>query len=429
MPPGRSQENNGENDELEHQPDLSWVADVLLGIGSSASVTVSRRIPPGHHAILSFRALPRASRPYVLVPEGSPRSAAEALRRLGNPAGKGKRFAEALLATGMATGLPLRLLPGRLHLSVADGSDAEELETIADHLQEVLGIENLSVAVILGQSRRPNRKPVLRLVGRTGETVAFAKVGWNELSRELVRNEGAVLRALSIDPSRPSSFDVPSVLHAGVWRGMELLVVSAAPRDHWWHDGPPIDLPVSATREVAELGIGVRAPLAESGYWRRTMERIDRTDNDSDGGKTLRIAANRIGNDDGATEMMFGRWHGDWTPWNMSVVDGRLFVWDWERSEEDVPIGLDAAHFDFDVRAKIMGDPPDRAIRTSLLRMGRVLQKLGIDRSLAPLLARLHLVEMNLRFQEGQAIGLEVRDAMYLSALRELLVNVGRAPV
>jgi hypothetical protein len=376
---------------------------------------------------MSFWAFPSSSRPYVLVPEQSPKSAAEALRRLGNPPSKGKRLAETLLAAGMATGLPLRILPGRLHLTVSNnGADPKSEGTLADHLRQVLGIDELSVAVILGHSRRPNRKPVLRLVTASGETIAFAKVGWNELSRQLIRNEAQVLRALASDPGRPKSFDVPHALHAGTWRGLELLVVSAAPRDHWLHDGPPINLPEAATQEVAELGVGVRATLGDSPFWRRTVERVNRTEAGSDTGHELRAAADRIEQDDGDSELFFGRSHGDWTPWNMTVADGRLFVWDWERSEDDVPMGLDAAHFDFEVRAKIKGDPPDRAVRGSLLRARRPLERMGIDGSLAPLLARLHLIEMSLRFQEGQATGLEVRDSMYLSALRELLVAAVR---
>lgn len=421
MPSGKT----GRASKREPRARLDWVADVLLGTGGSSTATVQRQIPLGHRAVMSFWAFPSSARPYVLVPQESPRSAAEALRRLGNPPSKGKRLAETLLAAGMATGLPLRILPGRLHLTVSKNGDIPSGdETLADHLREVLGIEELSVAVILGHSRRPNRKPVLRLVSADGETIAFAKVGWNELSRQLIRNEAQVLRALGSEHGRPKSFDVPQTLHAGTWRGLELLVVSAAPRDHWLHDGPPIDLPEAATQEVAELGVGLKSTLGDSPYWRRTVERVTGTAPGSDTGRELRLAADRIERDDGEAELFFGRSHGDWTPWNMCIADDRLFVWDWERSEDDVPMGLDAAHFAFEVRAKIKGDAPDRAVRGSLLGARRSLERMGIDGSLAPLLARLHLVEMSLRFQEGLATGLEVRDSMYLSALRELLVAV-----
>ena len=40
-----------------------------------------------------------------------------------------------------------------------------------------------------------------------------------------------------------------------------------------------------------------------------------------------------------------GAWHGDWTPWNMSRRRGRLQLWDWERFETGVPLGLDRCHY------------------------------------------------------------------------------------
>ena len=45
------------------------------------------------------------------------------------------------------------------------------------------------------------------------------------------------------------------------------------------------------------------------------------------------------------TELGFGRWHGDWSPWNMGRAGGRMQVWDWEQSAVGVPLGFDAVHF------------------------------------------------------------------------------------
>jgi hypothetical protein len=40
----------------------------------------------------------------------------------------------------------------------------------------------------------------------------------------------------------------------------------------------------------------------------------------------------------------FGTWHGDFGPWN-AAWGVELEVWDWERFDPDVPVGLDAAHW------------------------------------------------------------------------------------
>lgn len=37
--------------------------------------------------------------------------------------------------------------------------------------------------------------------------------------------------------------------------------------------------------------------------------------------------------------------HGDFTPWNMYVKDGRLAIYDWELKSHNMPIGFDAYHF------------------------------------------------------------------------------------
>ena len=50
------------------------------------------------------------------------------------------------------------------------------------------------------------------------------------------------------------------------------------------------------------------------------------------------------------------RWHGDFAPWNRARDrDGRLWVWDWESSEEDAVAGLDALHWSFSERRPASG--------------------------------------------------------------------------
>lgn len=40
-----------------------------------------------------------------------------------------------------------------------------------------------------------------------------------------------------------------------------------------------------------------------------------------------------------------GSWHGDLSPWNLASDGSTTQVWDWERFEQHVPVGLDAAHY------------------------------------------------------------------------------------
>ena len=43
--------------------------------------------------------------------------------------------------------------------------------------------------------------------------------------------------------------------------------------------------------------------------------------------------------------VMYGAYHGDFTPWNMFVEGGVLFVFDWEYAGRTYPMGLDRYHF------------------------------------------------------------------------------------
>lgn len=396
---------------------LRWVADVLLGTRPDDDVVVGPDVPAGYREVLAFIPFPGPGSPYALLPVGR-RAAAETLRRIGNPSAKLKRLATSALALGTGSGVPQRIRGARVRFSVASEWDGEDLVT---HLREVLGEEDLEIGVILGRDR-PNRKPVLKVVDHDGRAIAFAKLGWNALSTDLVRHEADVLTALAAPESRPRSFDVPQVLHRGGWSGSALLVVSAAPPEGWLRDGPPADAPVEAGRELAGMD-GDEGLLGETGYWRDVRTRIAAVDAPGPSGETLLRAAGEIEHRWADRRVALGRWHGDWIPWNMTVVDGRPFVWDWERSATGVPAGIDLAHFEFDVRTKVRGEAPDTAVRECLRRASRSLEKLGLPTDLGPLVHRLHLIEMCLRFEEARTRGVVVEDAIYRPALDELLTG------
>jgi hypothetical protein len=396
---------------------LRWVADVLLGSVPDDDVVVGPDVPAGYREVVAFTPFPGPASPYALLPLDR-KAAAETLRRIGNPSAKLKRLATSTLALGASSGVPQRIRGTRVRFSVPSGWDGEDLLT---HLREVLGDEGLEIGVILGRDR-PNRKPVLKVMDRDGRAIAFAKLGWNALSAELVRHEADVLTALATPDRRPRSFDVPQVLHRGEWSGSSLLIVSAAPPEGWLRDGPPEDAPADAGRELAGMD-GDEGLLGETEYWRDARARIGDADPTGPSGETLLRAADEIEQRWADRRVALGRWHGDWIPWNMTVVDGRPFVWDWERSATGVPAGIDLAHFEFDVRAKVRGETPDTAVRECLRRAPRSLEKLGLPTDLGPLVHRLHLIEMCLRFEEARARGVVVEDAIYRPALDELLTG------
>jgi len=131
--------------------------------------------------------------------------------------------------------------------------------------------------------------------------------------------------------------------------------------------------------------------------------------------------AERIGSMDGGRDLVFGRGHGDWTPWNMAEVQGRLVVWDWERAAEGVPVGVDAAHYCLLVALNARGLPPDSAVPDVLGRLPRVLEGLDVPGADARLVVSLELLEMSVRFAEARAAGVTGLRDRFGSALAALL--------
>lgn len=401
---------------------LAWLGTLLLaGSVPDEAIIVADAPPPGYRSVFAFRALPNARHPYLLMPLDSRAAAAGSVHHIGNPLKRRMRVAESALSLSFHMGVGQRILNQRLHVCVprAAGLDAP---TLIDRALGLVGRDDLSTAVILGRDR-PNRKPVLKLLAPDGKPVAFAKVGWNDVSRDLVRHETEVLTAMGTEGRRPSSFQVPSVIGYDPQDRVDLLVVTPVPQANGLRGGPPSDVPMRATHEVAQ-GAGVSwDALTASAYWSLLLRRVTEAAADTGNpvGAAQAEAVEQLERGYGTRDVPFGSWHGDWTPWNMTRVDGTLYVWDWERAEGSVPVGLDLMHFDFDVRVKIEGRPAEQAIHASVLASAPRLEALGLPSGLEHLLATLHLLEMTLRFQEARTRGVHVADTIYGPALRSIL--------
>ncbi|TVQ67110.1 MAG: hypothetical protein EA360_03245 [Balneolaceae bacterium] len=53
----------------------------------------------------------------------------------------------------------------------------------------------------------------------------------------------------------------------------------------------------------------------------------------------------QLGSELAKSKMVFTMSHGDFTPWNMFITDGKLAVYDWELADDSTPLGFDAFHF------------------------------------------------------------------------------------
>ena len=378
--------------------------------------------PPGWRAVDRYVVLPSLRRPGMLVPAGSRRGAAAAARQyLLVPGRKGTAVTRAA-AAALRSGLPQRLGRSRLGVHVAAGvADAELPDLVLRHrLAALLGARDVELIVRVG-ANRPNGKPVVQVGEPDGRVLAYAKVGWNELTRPLVAAEADALQSFATRPDPPRTFRVSRLLHSLDWQGNTVTVVEPL------IGGAPVsafDPPRDATHELALGGVVTRSTLAESGWWADVRARISAFGADQD------AAADAVAAEAGDTLLGFGRGHGDWTPWNMRRLDGRLVVWDWERSREGAPVGIDAVHYGLLVALNARKLPPPRAVADTLERTPGWLAGLDQPAECARVMVCLELLEMSLRYAEARAAGVTLRSDRFGIALHRLLdLPHAQAPV
>jgi hypothetical protein len=396
-------------------PELGWLAEVLWGPTPEVEVVVGGRVPAGVPASQRWGVLPDLRRPRVLVPLSSGRAAAEAVRQYSDGMTQRARLAKAAVGLALASGALPWWLRRRGLVVAAAGPAAGTL--LGDHVPAALGRSDLAAAIVLGPVR-PNRKPVVQLIGGDGRPVGYMKVGWNDLTRRLVRAEADMLRRLAgADPRR---FTAPDLLHQGEWEGLEITVSSALPHRLWRRGRRYALPPVATSREIAALGGIEETTLGESGWWAGLRSRLAPIRQALAGGGVPGAAPAGPAGPAGAgaaatlcgtlerleglagTRLVFGTWHGDWGPWNLRATPDRLLVWDWERSADRVPLGFDLLHFGYQTALQGLGQPPATAAATARDRAAPHLAELGQRPGLAELLCDLYLLERLCRAAEAE---------------------------
>ncbi|GGS00767.1 hypothetical protein GCM10010169_51760 [Micromonospora fulviviridis] len=360
--------------------------------------------------------VPSASRPRLLVPTGSGRAAASAVRHSTEAVGRKARLVRQGLATAFRLGLGPLVFRDRLVVT-GGGLDA--------YLAEVLG-ERALVSLHIGPARA-NRKPVLQLLAPDGRALGYAKLGVDPLTRALVDAEAAALRRLADLPLGPVT--VAAVRHHGDWHGHALLVQEAL----------PVRLPraTPAAAEAAERAamvavagcLGVRRrSWAGSDHAARLADAVDALGARPEAGR-LRAALKTVADLD--PTVAFGAWHGDWNGGNSAVLaDGRVLVWDWERFEADVPVGYDELHRAVQTAIGNDGVEPVEAARALIAGADRALAPFDPDGRGADLVAVLYLVELAARYLRDRQAEAGARlghvDTWLLPAVEEHLARRAR---
>ena len=387
-----------------------------------ATVTLGRPDGPAPAGRREFVLVPSAADPRLVVPL-RPRAAAATVARSHTAPGSAKAAARtAAMSMAFASGGGGVLLRDRLVVDVPDGAPA-----LDDHLSVLLG-RPVVIGLRVGPPRA-NRKPVLQVVTPTGELVAYAKLGVNTLTDELVANEADAL--IRLGSAILGQVRVPEVLHSGTWQGHRLLVQAALPVRR-------SNLPDAAARTTAAMVSVARAdrssamPVRDLPWWERTQQVVREL---ADGDNATALAAVGDSLVAWADQVVpSGGWHGDWNPGNCAVLPGSVLVWDWERYETGVPAGFDALHLNLqgaiglgvDLRAaagRLIADAP------------RLLAPFGVNSVDAPadaeLVAMLYLWGLGARYAKddqaaaGAAVGR--LETWLLPVLSQALVRVAQS--
>lgn len=309
----------------------------------------SRRTDPV--AVAEFAVVPHARAPRLLVPASDARAAARSLWRFNAAASPRETWARTALAAAVRAG---GLAPFGDRIRVHDRAD----DSLTAHLSGIVG-EPISFSLGIGTAR-VNRKPVLQLFGRAGRSLGFVKVGNSRQATADVRAEATSLADLAGRSWR--TLVVPDLLHHGTWSGMELLVMSALPTSPWQRPRDQWRLPRDAMSELGAAFAEESRPLAAL-PWFRKQQSIATGLTDTGAAARFLEAIDAVAARAGDQPWDVGAWHGDWTPWNMARRGGRIQLWDWERFERGVPVGIDPFHYCVNAVTRRDGTSPETILR------------------------------------------------------------------
>jgi hypothetical protein len=328
---------------------------------------------------------------HFLVPSSSRRAAARSVLAYNRLRPMKVRAARGLIGAALWAGAAGRISEVR---EITADPDAAVL---LDHLARVLGEPRI---VFAGTEKGGSGfvTPVLQLFSPDGRSVGFAKIGWDPVTTAMIRAEADALQLAA--RAGWTSVSVPAVTWRGAWEGLELLVTAPMPRGARrlrLTELPPIE----PLLDVVTLdGPIVRRPVTTSSYWRDAVATAELAD--ARGRPHLGEHLAAVERAHGATELAFGRWHGDWVEWNLAEADGRLYAWDWAYSAPDVPFGLDLVQF-FHLRHLVLREEaPGDALAAAAADARPGLARLGISADARDAVVALHHTEVLLRDERAR---------------------------
>lgn len=353
-------------------------------------VMVNADLDAGWDVRQRFWIVPSARNPRLLVSTGVLRGTARSLTAYRGIRDSIPSLGRVAMAGMLSAGLPVSKDQLTVERRVDAGkADAEPLAT----MNTVLDAELVS---IIGVRTGANAKATLQLFTTEGTSAGYAKIAWNDLTTTFVLQETNTLLALQ---GKAGRVRVPRVLAHGTAGPFPFLVTSPLPPDvasvrgdlslAELADVAPLQRHdvVAHTRQFKDLESSIHVLLGQSIFPSLTEPAMQLL-------QLLRSGQHRV--------PIAERWHGDLVPWNAArEPDGTLWLWDWEMSQADAAVGLDALHWYVNAGA---GSEPTKLV-ASLISAGQNgtarLRALGLGRPQMETVAALYaltLAERSMNF-------------------------------
>lgn len=283
---------------------------------------------------------------------------------------------------GVAALLGLGAVSSRRRVAVAAA------ESLVDEVALTLGHED-ALGIVMCGPPRANEKPVIQLHDRRGRTVAFVKVGWNELTRRLIADEGRALQRMA-DLAVP--FVVPEIVGAGTFGSSSWLAL--APIEVGRQQPPTEDGVDQLGRSIEQTATTWRGPVADACFVHDLLRAT----------RALPVSgptASRLACRDAVRTMSLGASHGDFVPWNILSGSPRPAVWDWERYRTAVPLGYDRLHY----RIQVGLHRSPASTRDTLMSVDREINSILADLPVDQRCLHLHwyLVDIMARYERDIA--------------------------
>ena len=309
---------------------------VSQGLPTLFSLSPSRRLPQllrqqGYTRVLSFVPIPSRTLPRWMLPVGDPSSMLSGTCMYQPHKWAARAIKKALIGmmkmgwSGECCSKILIATTGKLAL--------ERLVTA------VTGETEPVFAMSLGRQAAV-RKLTVQVMRPSGAILGYIKLPLSVAATERVRNEARFVEQLWTFPKLRAH--IPQVLYSGDWNGT--YVIFQSPLDG--ERGPAIlnglheDF-FRALHNVHSSEIpGQTVINTVAAGWETAVCQLGR-EWDQMGNEVLHRATQRLQR----KTMRCGVMHGDFTPWNTRVRDGKLLSFDWESADWELPVSWDSFHF------------------------------------------------------------------------------------